>query len=95
VETIIGLRNPKAPKRSQASALERLIGRQYHRLDGVGEVTLNDDKGEHLWAFDLAALREAFGKYVQEHKTTVPEWGEHAKLFLEKQRDHQVQSRLP
>ncbi|MCA0049818.1 hypothetical protein LB577_23180 [Mesorhizobium sp. B283B1A] len=56
---------------------------------------MNDDKGEHLWAFDLAALREAFGKYVQEHKTTVPEWGEHAKLFLEKQRDHQVQSRLP
>ena len=50
---------------------------------------LNDDKGERLWALDLDALRKAFETYVREHKTTAAEWGEHAKRFLEKQRDRQ------
>ncbi|WP_167334835.1 hypothetical protein [Mesorhizobium loti] len=50
---------------------------------------LKDDDGEQLWAFDLDALRKAFDKYVEEHKTTAAEWGEHAKRFLEKQRVRQ------
>ena len=56
---------------------------------GMGDATLNDNKGEQLWAFDLDALRKAFGKSVQEHKVTAADWGEHAKRFLEKQRDRQ------
>lgn len=53
---------------------------------------LNDDNGQQLWALDLDALRKAFATYVQEHKTTAAEWGEHAKRFLEKQRIRQRES---
>jgi hypothetical protein len=54
---------------------------------GMGDVTSNSNEGEQLWAFDLDALRKAFGKSVQEHKITADDWAEHAKRFLEKQRD--------
>jgi hypothetical protein len=62
-----------------------------YRRFNLGLVTqmLKDDEGEQLWAFDLDALRKAFDKYVEEHKTTAAEWGEHAKRFLQKQRARQ------
>ncbi|BCG98247.1 hypothetical protein ACVILI_001541 [Mesorhizobium sp. USDA 4775] len=53
---------------------------------------LNDEKDKQFWALDLDALRKAFDTYVQEHKTTAAEWGEHAKRFLEKQRVRQRES---
>ncbi|MER9391884.1 MULTISPECIES: hypothetical protein [unclassified Mesorhizobium] len=44
-----------------------------------------DGMGEHLEVFDLDALRKAFLEFIEEHKTRDhPEWGELAKLFLEK-----------
>ncbi|ESZ38768.1 MULTISPECIES: hypothetical protein [unclassified Mesorhizobium] len=49
---------------------------------------MDDGMGEHLGVFDLDALRKAFLEFVEEHKTTDhPEWGELAKLFLEKERE--------
>ncbi|MER8743880.1 hypothetical protein NKH54_12420 [Mesorhizobium sp. M1004] len=49
---------------------------------------MDDGMGEHLEVFDLDALRKAFLEFVEEHKTTDhPEWGDLAKLFLEKQRE--------
>ncbi|MER8918191.1 hypothetical protein NKI32_30855 [Mesorhizobium sp. M0761] len=49
---------------------------------------MDDGMGEHLGVFDLDALRKAFPEFVEEHKATDhPEWGELAKLFLEKQRE--------
>lgn len=59
---------------------------------GTGDATLNSNEGEQLWAFDLDALREAFGKSVQEHKITADDWAEHANQFLEKQRDRPRES---
>ena len=53
---------------------------------------LNDEKDKQFWALDLDALRKAFDTYVQEHKTTAAEWGEHAERFLEKQRVRQRES---
>ena len=49
--------------------------------------TLNNDRDEHLLAFDLDALRKAFRKFAQEHDIEASEWGEQAQRFLEKQRD--------
>ncbi|AZO41005.1 MULTISPECIES: hypothetical protein [Mesorhizobium] len=59
---------------------------------GTGDAKSNSTEGEQMWAFDLDALRKAFGKSVQEHKVTAADWAEHAKLFLEKQRDRQRKS---
>ncbi|AMX96450.1 hypothetical protein A4R28_27390 [Mesorhizobium ciceri] len=61
-------------------------------LMGTGGTKLNSTDGEQLWAFDLDALRKAFRKSVQEHKVTTADWAEHAKQFLEKQRDRQRKS---
>jgi hypothetical protein len=49
----------------------------------------------YLWALDLAALRKAFLEFAQEHKTTPLEWGEHAKLFLDQQRERYRKLALP
>lgn len=59
---------------------------------GTGDAKSNSAEGQQLWAFDLDALRMAFRKSVQEHKVTAADWAEHAKQFLEKQRDHQRES---
>ena len=59
---------------------------------GLGDAMLNDGKDEPFRVLDLDALRKAFETYVQEHKTTAAEWGEHAERFLEKQRVRQRES---
>ncbi|MES0135850.1 hypothetical protein NKJ88_12975 [Mesorhizobium sp. M0016] len=57
---------------------------------------MDDGMGEHLGVFDLDALRKAFLEFVEEHKTTDhPEWGELAKLFLEKERERHQEPDLP
>ncbi|WP_136617445.1 MULTISPECIES: hypothetical protein [Mesorhizobium] len=59
---------------------------------GTSDAKSNSTEGEQMWAFDLDALRKAFRKSVQEHKVTAADWAEHAKQFLEKQRDRQRKS---
>ncbi|WP_156388911.1 hypothetical protein [Mesorhizobium sp. Root102] len=59
---------------------------------GTGDAKSNSTEGQQLWAFDLDALRKAFRTSVQEHKVTAADWAEHAKQFLEKQRDRQRES---
>jgi hypothetical protein len=59
---------------------------------GTGDAKSNNTEGQQLWAFDLDALRKAFRKSVQEHKVTAADWAEHAKQFLEKQRERQRES---
>ena len=51
------------------------------------DTATSGNEGDQVWAFDLDALRKAFGQSVQEHKITASDWAEHAKQFLEKQRD--------
>lgn len=41
--------------------------------------TLDNERGEHLWALDLDALRKAFREFA--HDITAPEWGEQAQRF--------------
>lgn len=59
---------------------------------GTGDAKSNTKEGQQVWAFDLDALRKAFRKSVREHKVTAADWAEHAKQFLEKQRDRQRES---